>query len=88
MRNSHTIHDVLHDLQEKCCEDILDYDHCVHMFDAKGLHIMTLHRCNDGGFDLALPDGKVIWADCNGNWHPFWKLLTDKFGKTKYDCKE
>lgn len=65
-------------------DSFLDFDHCIRLYDEDGNHILSILRCfGDGGFDIANPDGKVLWADCDAKMIEFWEFLAEQFGIDK-----
>lgn len=64
-------------------EKFLDYEHCVRLYNSKGEHVLSILRCLTGGFDVSTPDGKVVWADCDGeNWE-LWEMIATHLGVKK-----
>lgn len=89
-KNRHGVNfwDGLDDSQKKMmvlADRFLDYNSCVRLYNENGEHVLSVLRCHSGGFDIATPDGKVLWADCDGKWMDFWECLPGKFGVGKID---
>lgn len=65
-------------------ESFLDFDHAIRLYNKDGKHVMSIVRClSDGGFDVATPSGKVLWADCDGEMIDFWEFLSSNFHAEK-----
>lgn len=69
-------------------DGFLDFNDCIRLYDSNNKHTLSVLRCYDGGFDITLPDGKVQWADCNGEMIDFWEFLAHQFGVELIDNKE
>lgn len=59
------------------CEPVMKFGQVIRLYNRFGEHMLSILRCiDDGGFDFCTPDGKVIWADCNGEKADFVKMLS------------
>lgn len=64
---------------KNCC--FLDYDECVRLRNKKGEHKLSILRCRDGGgFDIANPEGQVVFPDCDGDLSDLVRLLCNTLG--------
>ncbi len=64
---------------EKC--SFLGYDECVRLRNEKGEHKLSIVRCrDDGGFDISNPNGRVVYADCDGELSDLVELLCEVLG--------
>lgn len=71
---------------------LMDYDHCVRLYNKDGEHILSLVRCmTDGGFDLVTPQGKNLYctgAEMTSNEEYLVKMLIEHAGVEELDQKE
>lgn len=44
------------------CESVLKYDDCVRLYDCAGQHIVSILHCGENSYDIATPDGKVLYC--------------------------
>lgn len=68
--------------EEACkkCEKVIKYGQVIRLYDENRRHILSVLRCfDDGGFDFCTPEGKVVFADCNGKMVEFVKTLAKFF---------
>jgi len=64
----------------------LGWAEAIRLYDKDGKHCLTIVRCfDDGGFDWATPDGKVLWCDALAEDAALVAVLGKTFGYSSLD---